>query len=78
MPMNFQKYVLEYLRNMRILGDSNSHEFTPFMKEVKYVMLEGKLYKPDYDVIVERDSMDGTPYKANVKRFFSHGFGGDF
>ena len=72
MPMDFQKYVLKYLRNMEILGDSNSWEFTHFMKEVKYVMLEGKLYRPDCDVVVERHSMDATPYQANVKRFFNH------
>lgn len=61
MPADFQKYVSEYLRDKGILGDWNSHEFCPFMKEVKCVMLERKLYRPGCDVVVERDSMDAIP-----------------
>jgi hypothetical protein len=41
-------------------------------------MLEGSLYKASSHVVVKPDSgVDGTPFKAKIRGFFSHDFMGE-
>lgn len=77
MPVEFEEYVTVYLQEKGILGDWNKSEWSPLMKEVKYILLQGKLYRPGCDVIVKQDPDVATPYKARIKRFFTHEFGGE-
>jgi hypothetical protein len=75
MSVDFEKYVREYLQKTGILGGWNENEFSPLMKEVKYVLLGGKLYKHDCNVIVDIDPEAASLYKAKIRRIIIHEFG---
>lgn len=70
MPVEFEEYVTVYLQEKGILGSWNESEWSPLMKEVKYILLQGKLYRPGCDIIVKKDLLVATPYKAKIRSFF--------
>lgn len=77
MPCEYEKYVKCYLTKKGILGDLNNHEWHSQMKEVKSIFFSGNLYKCGCTVVVKRDSSSATDYKAKIKKFFTHDFGGE-